>query len=53
MVKQKFTATMDEHLLERIKIQAIKEKTSVSALIEKLVSEYLAKCESATTPRAD
>ena len=53
MVKPKFTATMDERLLEGIKIQAIKEKTSVSALIEKLVSEYLKKCESAPTPRAD
>lgn len=53
MVKQKFTATMDDEILERIKIQAIREKTSVSALLEKLASAYLDKVESAPTPRAN
>ena len=45
MTKQKFTATMDDEVLERIKIQAIKEKTSVSALIEKIVRAYLEQVE--------
>lgn len=41
MAKQKFTTTIDSDLLERIKIQAIKEKRSVSDLLEKLIVEYL------------
>lgn len=41
MGKVKFTTTIDENLLERIKILAIKEKCSVSAILEKLIKEYL------------
>lgn len=41
MAKQKFTTTIDDELLERIKIQAIKEKRSVSDLLEELIAKYL------------
>lgn len=41
MAKQKFTTTIDGELLERIKIQAIKEKRSVSDLLEELITKYL------------
>ena len=39
--KSKFTTTLDANLLEKIKIQAIKERTSVSKILEKLISQYL------------
>lgn len=41
MAKQKFTTTIDSELLEKIKIQAIKEKRSVSDLLEELIRKYL------------
>lgn len=41
MGKVKFTTTIDESLLEQIKILAIKEKCSVSAILERLIKEYL------------
>lgn len=41
MGKVKFTTTIDENLLEQIKILAVKEKCSVSAILEKLIKEYL------------
>lgn len=41
MAKQKFTTTIDAELLEKIKIQAIKEKRSVSDLLEELIKKYL------------
>lgn len=41
MAKQKFTTTINSELLERIKIQAIKEKRSVSDLLEELITKYL------------
>ncbi len=43
MNKKKFTTTVDELLLEKIKIQAIKEKRSVSDLLDEMIKEYLAK----------
>lgn len=43
MAKQKFTTTIDTELLEKIKIQAIKEKRSVSDLLEELIKKYLEK----------
>lgn len=43
MAKKKFTTTVDEELLEKIKIQAIKEKRSVSDLLEELILAYLEK----------
>lgn len=41
MAKQKFTTTIDSELLEQIKIQAIREKRSVSDLLEELITKYL------------
>lgn len=41
MSKVKFTTTMESELLKKIKIQAIKEHLSVSAILERLVNEYL------------
>lgn len=43
MAKKKFTTTVDEELLEQIKIQSIKEKRSVSDLLEELIQDYLKK----------
>lgn len=43
MAKKKFTTTVDEELLEQIKIQSIKEKRSVSDLLEELIRAYLDK----------
>ncbi len=43
MSKKKFTTTVDEELLEQVKIQAIKEKRSVSDLLEELIKDYLKK----------
>lgn len=43
MGKVKFTTTIDETLLQEIKILAIKEKCSVSAILERLILEYLQK----------
>lgn len=45
MPKQKFTTTVDAELLERVKIQAIKEKRSVSDLLEMLIRKYLESVE--------
>ena len=41
MDKVKFTTTINRDLLDEAKIQAIREKSSVSAIIEKLLREYL------------
>lgn len=41
MKKIKFTTTIDQELLEKIKIQAIKEHCSVSEILERLITQYL------------
>ena len=41
MSKQKFTTTIDAELLEEIKIQAIREKRSVSDMLEEMIRKYL------------
>ena len=41
MAKQKFTTTIDSKLLEEIKIQAIREKRSVSDMLEEMIRRYL------------
>lgn len=43
MAKQKFTTTIDETLLKKIKIKSIMEKRSVSEILEELITEYLEK----------
>lgn len=39
--KRKITITLNENLIENLKILAIREKTSSSAIINELVAEYL------------
>ena len=41
MARKKFTTTLDEDLISKIKIQAINEKTDVSKLLGKLIVKYL------------
>ena len=41
MSKVKFTTTIDQDILEKAKIQAIKEKKKIKKIIEKLLTEYL------------
>ena len=41
--RKKFTTTLDAQIIEDIKIQAVKESTDVSKLLEKLITEYLNK----------
>lgn len=43
MTKKKFTTTLDPQVIKQIKIKAINENTSVGALIEKLIKDYLKK----------
>jgi hypothetical protein len=45
MSKIKFTTTVDTELLEQIKIVAIKEKRSVSDILECLIKEYLKRAD--------
>jgi hypothetical protein len=41
IMRVKFTTSLDSELVEKIKIQAIIEKTDVSKILEKLITEYL------------
>lgn len=43
MTKDKLNISIDEELKIRLKIMAVKEKTTVSEIIERLVTEYLDK----------
>jgi len=40
-MRVKFTTTLDEDLLEKLRIVAIKEKTNVNKILEKLIKKYL------------
>jgi len=42
-MRVKFTTTLNSELLEKIKIKAVKEKTDVSKILEKLIEQYLKK----------
>lgn len=39
-MKVKFTTSIDDKLIEQAKIEAIKRKISVAALIEELLNQY-------------
>ena len=41
ILRKKFTTTLDEEIIKKVKIQAIKENTDVSKLLEKLIENYL------------
>lgn len=43
MTRKKFTTTLDEQLIQQLKIQAVKEGTDASKILEKLIREYLEK----------
>ena len=40
-MKKKFTTSIESELLKKIKIQAIKEGRSVSAILEELIEKYI------------
>ena len=40
-MRKKFTTTLDEEIIKKIKIQAVKENTDVFKLLEKLIDNYL------------
>lgn len=40
-MKKKFTTTLDEELIQQMKIEAVKENISVAKLIEKLFLNYI------------
>lgn len=42
-MRVKFTTTLDSEILKELKIQAVKEGTDVSKILEKLMTEYLEK----------
>jgi len=42
-MKVKFTTSIDDKLIEQAKIEAIKRKISVAALIEELLNQYFSK----------
>lgn len=41
MSRKRFHTMLDEDTIQRLKLQAVKEKTDASKIIEKLVMEYL------------
>ena len=48
-MRVKFTTTLDSEILKKLKIQAVKEKTDVSKILEKLITEYLKGGDSSPT----
>ena len=40
-MRKKFTTTLDENIIKKIKMRAIEENTDVSKLLEKLITDYL------------
>jgi hypothetical protein len=47
MARRKFTLSIDSDLIEKIKIQAVREKRDVSDITEDLYGEYLKGSEEA------
>ncbi|MHC2836234.1 hypothetical protein COF76_23045 [Bacillus wiedmannii] len=43
MARKKFTTTLDEELIVKIKVDAARRGTDVSKIIENLIKEYLEK----------
>ncbi len=41
MARENFTTTLDSELLEKLRIQAIKEKRNINDILEQLIREYL------------
>jgi hypothetical protein len=51
VAKKKIMLSFDEDLLIEMRVRAIREKTNLSALTEKLYQEYLKKAKKAKTKR--
>lgn len=49
-MRVKFTTTLDSEILKDLKIQAVKEGTDVSKILEKLALEYLEKQRGDSSP---
>lgn len=43
MARKKFTTSLDEMIIQQLKMQAVKEGTDASKILEKLIAEYLKK----------
>lgn len=43
MARKKFTTSLDENIIKQLKMQAVKEGTNASKILEKLIKEYLKK----------
>jgi metal-responsive CopG/Arc/MetJ family transcriptional regulator len=43
VARKKFTTSLDEEVIKQLKLQAVKENTNASKIIERLVKEYLKK----------
>ena len=41
MARKKFTTTLDEELIQQLKIRAVQENTDASKILERLIQEYL------------
>jgi len=44
-MRKKFTTSLDDEVIKKIKLQAVMENTDASKIIEKLVVEYLKSIE--------
>ena len=42
-MRKKFTTTLDEEIIKKIKIQAVKENTDVSKLLDEAIKDLLKK----------
>lgn len=40
-MKKRFTITLSPEVVKRVKIQAVKDDTNLSALVEKLLRQYI------------
>lgn len=49
MARKKFTTTLDDDLIQRLKMQAVKERTEVSKILERLIESYLTHIQSKET----
>jgi hypothetical protein len=49
-MRVKFTTTLDSEILQEFKIQAVKEGTDVSKILEKLMTEHLEKQRGSSSP---
>jgi predicted transcriptional regulator of viral defense system len=45
-MKQKITITLDDRVIEEVKIQAVREKRSFGEITEEMLREYLSRVKS-------